>query len=238
MKTCPLRLSNALNMNMIIVLRKSIDSLIHRRCSFSDNEFSMNTSRKQSREKRGGNMLHADFAQNPSRFPSRGLRVTYFSHLNKFHEDEIEQSNGDSQNESDSGSSQQKLEDVFKRKLNSRVKRALDKKLITFVAKSSLPLDIAAEDYFRDFISELNPAYKLPCPKTQLSLMRSEVNSIHEFNKKIFSKDCMKITITADGWSSKNSSSSVLAVTGHALSADFSDRKDVILDVIPMEEEG
>ncbi|EYB95427.1 hypothetical protein Y032_0160g3350 [Ancylostoma ceylanicum] len=113
----------------------------------------------------------------------------------------MEQSTDDNQNGSDSGSSQQKLDDVFKRKLNSRAKQALDKELVTFIAKSSMPLNIAAVDYFKDFISELNPAYRLPCPKTLRSLMSAEVESIDEMNKKIFCKDGVKIAITADGWS-------------------------------------
>lgn len=57
-------------------------------------------------------MLRANFGQYPSRFP-------LLSHLNKSHKDEIEQSNEDKQSRSDSGSSKQKLEDVFKIKLKA-----------------------------------------------------------------------------------------------------------------------
>ncbi|RCN44775.1 BED zinc finger [Ancylostoma caninum] len=177
------------------------------------------------------------FCTKSFKIPRSKTTSNLLSHLNKCHKSEMEQSSEDNQNGTDTGVSQQKLEDVFKRKLNSRVKHTLDRKLVTFIAKSAVPLNIAAEDYFKDFISELNPGYTVPCPKTLLSLMKAEVESIDETNKKIFCKGGVQIAITADGWSSKNSSSSLLAVTGHALSADFSVRKDVILDVIPMEEE-
>ncbi|KAL6723831.1 hypothetical protein Aduo_018794 [Ancylostoma duodenale] len=87
-----------------------------------------------------------------SKVPKSSTINNLLSDLNNCEQEEMEKSTGDSHNGSESGSIQQKLEVVFKGKLNSRTKQILEKRLVTFVEKSSISLNNAAEDYVKDFI--------------------------------------------------------------------------------------
>ncbi|CAJ0595078.1 unnamed protein product [Cylicocyclus nassatus] len=66
--------------------------------------------------------------------------------------------------------------------------------------------------------------------------MQKEVDAIDDDNRRVFSEDA-QIAITVDEWSSKNASCSLLAITGHALGGDFSERINVVLDCAPLEED-
>lgn len=81
---------------------------------------------------------------------------------------------------------------------------------MAFVAKFSLPVNIAA--YIKQlrllqrFQQWIESAYKTKKKQIQNAIfedpalfMRSEVNSIDESDKKIFSDDAVKIALTADG---------------------------------------
>ncbi|CAJ0593118.1 unnamed protein product [Cylicocyclus nassatus] len=66
--------------------------------------------------------------------------------------------------------------------------------------------------------------------------MQKEVDDIDDDNRRVFSADA-QIAITVDEWSSKNASCSLLAITGHALGGDFSERINVVLDCAPLKED-
>ncbi|CAJ0588373.1 unnamed protein product [Cylicocyclus nassatus] len=112
----------------------------------------------------------------------------------------------------------------------------MDRKLVIFLAKASLPLNIIELQSFKELVQTLNPSYAAPTRKTLKKLMQKEVRSIDEGNKKLFSGD-VKLAITVDEWSSKNASCALLAITGHVLKRDFSERANVVLDCVPLDEE-
>ncbi|CAJ0595109.1 unnamed protein product [Cylicocyclus nassatus] len=69
-----------------------------------------------------------------------------------------------------------------------------------------------------------------------LKLMQKEVDNIDEENRRLCSGDS-RVAITTDAWTSKNASCSMLAITGHSLNKNFSERVNVVLDCIPLDEE-
>ncbi|CAJ0589733.1 unnamed protein product [Cylicocyclus nassatus] len=156
-------------------------------------------------------------------------------HLRSKHKAEVEKFEQRASLNKNEREKQPKIEDVFKRKIGKAAKEDIDRKLIVFLAKASLPLHVTQLPSFAELLRSLHPSYATPSTKTLLKLMQKEVDAIDDDNRRV-SEDA-QIAITVDEWSSKNASCSLLAITGHALGGDFSKRINVVLDCAPLEED-
>ena len=107
---------------------------------------------------------------------------------------------------------QKKIQDVFRSDFKAEECNLL---LIKWICDSLQPFSIVEENPFQDFITYLNPKYKLPCRNT----LKSKIN--HEYEERkctihdILSQSASKISLTSDGWSSPDSVSTYISTTAH-----------------------
>ncbi|EYC27953.1 hypothetical protein Y032_0008g266 [Ancylostoma ceylanicum] len=171
------------------------------------------------------------------RIPKSKTTTNLLSHLRESHKEEMEDAQTTTLKENTIVETQPKLDELFKRKISSSTKRRLDHKVALLVAKGSLPLNIVSLDVFKDLLATLNPSYSPPCTKTLLSIMRDQVKALDEANKVVCKQEGCNIAVTVDSWSSSNANCSLLAITGHITGADITDRRNILIDCIPLQGE-
>ncbi|RCN29468.1 BED zinc finger [Ancylostoma caninum] len=178
------------------------------------------------------------FCSRSFNIPKSRTTTNLLEHIRRKHKEEAEESTSTFTGDNDStNNNQPKLEEMFKRKMNLAVRKKIDRKVVNFIANASVPLNVVTHPSFKDLLGTLNNSYTVPSRASIERLMREQVQCIDESNKKLFADEDVNIAITADSWTSKNASCSLLAITGHALGKDFEDRRNVILDCVPLEEE-
>ncbi|KIH56260.1 BED zinc finger [Ancylostoma duodenale] len=178
------------------------------------------------------------FCSKSFNIPKSRTTTNLLEHIRRKHKEEAEESTSTFTGDNDStNNNQPKLEEMFKQKMNLAVRKKIDRKVVNFIANASVPLNVVAHPSFKDLLGTLNNSYTVPSRASIERLMREEVKCIDESNKKLFADEDVNIAITADSWTSKNASCSLLAITGHALGKDFEDRRNVILDCVPLKEE-
>ncbi|CAJ0602821.1 unnamed protein product [Cylicocyclus nassatus] len=141
-----------------------------------------------------------NFCEKSFRLPKSRTTTNLLEHVRRKHKTEVENLAKEAKMEA--------------KKDKQEHKEHIDKNLIVFLAKASLPLHVTELPSFKEFSQSLNASYAVPSQKTLSNLMQKELANIDEENRRLCSGDS-RVAITTDAWTSKNASCSMLAITGH-----------------------
>ncbi|RCN46049.1 dimerization domain protein, hAT family [Ancylostoma caninum] len=67
--------------------------------------------------------------------------------------------------------------------------------------------------------------------------MRDQVKALDEANRVVCKQEGCNIAVTVDSWSSSNANCSLLAITGHVTGGEIEDRRNILIDCIPLQGE-
>jgi Protein of unknown function (DUF 659) len=101
--------------------------------------------------------------------------------------------------------------------------------LITWIISDSRPLNIAQSEYFRKFIKELDPAFKVPDVKLIKQVIQDSYNHTLPLVQKFVNDNAISVSLTTDMWTGRNRLG-FLGVTCSFLDKNF-DIHEIILTI-------
>lgn len=104
--------------------------------------------------------------------------------------------------------------------VGSKMKEAIDQKLVQMVVKDMQPFSIVEDEGFRDYSKILNPRYALPSRRTLTRSMIPELYRVECARLSLQLEKAHSVAITTDSWTSRNNQS-YLGVTAHFIDVDW-----------------
>ncbi|XP_039298299.1 E3 SUMO-protein ligase ZBED1-like [Nilaparvata lugens] len=97
--------------------------------------------------------------------------------------------------------------------------QAIDIQLLKMICKEYHPFSLVEDREFKEFVTMLNPSYKLPSRKTLSESLLPQLysNLVADVKKKL--ADSLAVALTTDGWTSINNES-FIAITAHYINSD------------------
>ena len=115
--------------------------------------------------------------------------------------------------------------------LSGTKQRMFDEALLEMITLDYHPVCIVNDAGFRDFVSQLQPAYLMPRDRTVNNIMLPQRFDRLLIRRKIEMLNATAVCLTIEGWSNTETSERYFAVTGHFIS-DQLEMKSYLLDCL------
>jgi len=115
--------------------------------------------------------------------------------------------------------------------LSGTKQRMFDEALLEMITLDYQPVCIVNDVGFRDFVTQLQPAYLMPRDRTVNNLMLPQRYDRLLNRRRIEMLNAIAVCLTIEGWSTVDTSQKYFAVTGHFIS-DQLEMKSYLLDCI------